>query len=254
MAEVTESEYRLLNALSETTQYSLIELAESSGVKRERAGRLLAELIREGYVTKYQQGELAEYRLSPTGVGKRTMMRSLAKDGPVGMSDFLRAAATAHHQAGIAATRERMATLPLTDYDRSLCEASLRLQHQQRGFNSAELMRRQAMLAEAVTHGQLLEVFDGLQPPALYGDESAPPASHPLQKAGSALQTGFMVLRLLFCLPFFLAGIAILIGASKSEEYLGAAMFIGGSLSFAYPVLRPAFAKFWSSRTKKPPQ
>jgi hypothetical protein len=147
-----------------------------------------------------------------------------------------------------------MASMPLTDYDRSLCEASLRLQHQQRGFSSAELIRRQAMLAAAVTHGQLLEVFDGLQPPALYGDESAPPATHPLQKAGSALQTGFMVLRLLFCLPFFLAGIGILSDATKAEEYLGAAMFIGGSIFFAYPVLRTVFDKLWSSRTKKPPR
>ncbi|GAA0950401.1 hypothetical protein GCM10009554_50270 [Kribbella koreensis] len=254
MAETTEAEYRLLNAMSETTQYSLVELVESSGVRRERVGRLLAELIGDGYVTKYGQGERTEYRLSPTGVGKRAMMRGIAKDGPVGWGEFLKAASTAHHQAGIAATREQMAEVPLTDYDRDRCDASLRLQHEQRAFDSAELIRRQRMLAAAVTHGQLLDVFDGLQPPALYGDESAPPAAHPLQKAGSALQTGFMVVRLLFCLPFFLAGIGILTGASKPEEYLGAAMFIGGSIFFAYPVLRTVFDKLWASRTRRPPR
>jgi DNA-binding MarR family transcriptional regulator len=253
MAEATESEYRLLNAMSETTQYSLVELVESSGVKRERVGRLLAELIREGYVTKYQQGERTEYRLSPTGVGKRAMMRGLAKDGPVGWGEFLKAASTAHHQAGIATAREQLAEVPLTDDERDRCDASLRLQHEQRGFDSAELIRRQRMLAAAVTHGQLLEVFDGLRPPPLYGQES-PPASHPLQQIGSAVQTGSLVLRLLFCLPFFLAGIGILKDASKPEEYLGAAVFLGGSLFFAYPALRTLFSRLRSARTKEPPR
>jgi DNA-binding MarR family transcriptional regulator len=251
MAEATESEYRLLNAMSETTQYSLVELAESSGVRRERVGRLLAELIGEGYVTKYEQGERTEYRLSPTGVGKRAMMRGVAKDGPVGWGEFLKAASTAHHQAGVAATREQMAEVPLTDDDRDRCDASLRLQHEQRAFDSAELIRRQRMLAAAVTHGQLLEVFDGLRPPPLYGQES-PPAAHPLQQLGSAVQTGSLVLRLLFCLPFFLAGIAILNGASNPEEYLGAAMFLGGSLFFAYPALKTIFPKLPSPRPRRP--
>lgn len=164
MAEATESEYRLLNAMSDTTQYSLVELVESSGVKRERVGRLLAELIGEGYVTKYELGGRAEYRLSPTGVGKRTMMRGLAKDGPVGWGDFLKAASTAHHQACIAATREQMAEVPLTDYER--------------------------------------EAFDGLRLPPLYG-EDRPPASHPLEQVVSAVKPVFLALRLLFCLPFF---------------------------------------------------
>lgn len=253
MAEATESEYRLLNAMSETTQYSLVELVESSGVKRQQVGRLLAELIAEGYVTKYEQGGRAEYRLSPHGVGKRTMMRGLAKDGPVGWGDFLKAASSAHHQAGIAATREQMAEVPLTDDDRDRCDASLRQQHEQRLITSAELMRRQRMLAAAVTHGQLREVFDGLRPPPFYG-EGLPPAQHPLQQVGSAIQAGSLALRLLFCLPFFLAGIGILKGASTPEEFLGAAMFLGGSIFFAYPALRTIFSMLRSSRTSNPPR
>jgi DNA-binding transcriptional ArsR family regulator len=241
MADVNESEYRLLNAMSETTQYSLAELVESSGVEssgveRERVGRLLAELTREGYVTKYEEGPRTEYRLSPTGVGKRTMMRSLAKDGPVGWGDFLKAASTAHHHAGIAAHRERMASVPLSEQERALCAASLTAQHQQIRFDWTDLTRRRSLLTAAVTHGQLLDVFDGLQLPPLYGEHSPPPDR--LEKIGSGVRTGFLALRLLFCLPFFLSGIAILKGASNPEEYLGAAMFIGGSIFFAYPALR----------------
>jgi DNA-binding MarR family transcriptional regulator len=250
MADATESEYRLLNAMSDTTQYSLLELVESSGVKREQVGRLLAELIREGYVTKYEQGGHAEYRLSPTGVGKRMMIRGLAKDGPIGMSDYLKAASTAQYYAGLATNRERMATEPLTDQERSICEDSLTAQHQQIRFGWAELTRRRALLTDAVTHGQLLEVFDGLQLPPLYGEQLAAPTLARRHSIGSDLR----IVWLLVCLIIFLTGVQIAKDAANPGDYGGAAMFIGLSIVLAYGSLRHVITNLRSSRSNKPPQ
>ncbi|WP_433011598.1 helix-turn-helix domain-containing protein [Kribbella sp. CA-294648] len=160
---MSEFEYRLLNALSETTSYSVPELAESAGLRATTVQRLIQTMAGDGRVTAYWQAGRTEYRLSPNGVGQRTMMRGLVKDGPVGLGDYTNALSMAKHQAGIAATRERMADMPLTERERSYCSAMLTWQHEQSRFDWSELLKRRALLNAAVTHGQLIEVFDGLR-------------------------------------------------------------------------------------------
>ncbi|MEV8373949.1 hypothetical protein AB0P21_14480 [Kribbella sp. NPDC056861] len=236
------SEYRLLNALSETTPYSVPELAESAGLSAPQVERLIQPLAADGRLTVQWQDGRAEYRLSPAGVVQRVIMRNLVRDGPVKMGDVINAFSAAEHQSGIAAHREQMAEVPLTDHERTVCADALTWQHQRSRFDWSDLSRRRALLNAAVTHGDLAAVFDGLQLPPLYGEQSAAPAGVSWNKIGYGLRLLYG-LRVLFCLPFLVAGIFVLSEASGPKGYFGGAILIGGAAFCAYPVARRAFGR-----------
>ncbi|QNE19470.1 transcriptional regulator [Kribbella qitaiheensis] len=230
------AECNLLNALSETTPYSVTELAGATGMSASAVYELLLRLMRGGFVAAYGQDERAEYWLTPNGVGRRAMLRGLLTDGPVTIGRTLNAIAAATHQAGVAATRERMAGQPLSDYDRAVCSAELTEQHKLGLFDAKELAKREGLLRVATLHGQLIAVFDGLRPPPLYGEQLPPPRK--IRWSGAAF-----VVRSLVTLPFVIIGLIVLLTASTSDDYIGGAIFFSFSALWIYLAWRSAAGK-----------
>jgi hypothetical protein len=111
-------------------------------------------------------------------------------------------AAAAGREAREAAARRKMQTIRLTDEERRICSDDLAEQFAVGRLNDGELDQRLDLLHNAVTHGDLVPVFEGLPVPQLYLREPRKPG-----RWRWAAFAGTVWL----ALPFMLAGLVFLL-------------------------------------------
>jgi DNA-binding MarR family transcriptional regulator len=191
-----EPEYGLLMAL-ETGPQTHAELATRTGLSTGEINHLLFKLIRETYVYEsFKDGRGTEYRLTPLGIGKVTMIHKMLAGGEASFSQFIGAVTEANRRTRESLRRDEMQTVRLSDGDRTVAATALAEQFGLGRIDMTELSRRTELLHAAQLHSDLGPVFEGLPDPPLYRQAATQRASWPWILVG--LAGGVAIMSLVF--------------------------------------------------------